>query len=910
MNASTSGWTGHGSPTRRWALAAGVVCALAWGCSGSDGDTDTAEDASTASDSGGAGPVAPAARRKPDGALCPPGTWYDPVTDDCLSAGPPECAGLLHEAPASCLPQACADLRDHDGKPCEAGSAGCLPLSRACTSEERAKGKGCPAGSWPDPGAGGSCVMAGMWPAAPSLDDAPPPAPQPPRWCWDLRDTQGKTCASGEAGCTPRGRRCTAEEFKAKGGCPAGEMPGNGGGCVSVEATWTCPPGFRPDEAAPKNVAGLPPCVPDPADCGQDPFGGVQPAANTRFVDLQAPAGGDGSREKPYNKLTAGVSATPAGGTLAVAAGTYKEGIILSKPMTVIGRCAAMVTFDSDMSAGVSTLASGGPGPRLVQGVTLTGTVKGANAISKVELRLRRVWLHGTGRTAFYAANAGSVIEATDCVSDETGAAPKDADDGVYARAGARVTLQRVRISGPRGVGLFARDPGTVVQADDVLVDATTPGIIAGSVGQGIAAQGGAQLSLRRVRVVGSHAIGVHIMQSGTRLDATGLVIGGTQPRADGAFGYGAMVTQGAQVQVDGGRVHANTYVGLYASGAGTGLRLAGVRIDGQLPSPNSNEGGLGVSTLDGASTEVVGCLVDGNRGAGVNATGAGARVVVEASLLEKTLPGANDGSGGMGVLAFIGARVDVIASRVRANMGGGVGCSSPDDLAPPRCRVVGSLLDDNLQSAPYVLNGWGVLVNGDSQLSGSRVRGNATAGVVCVHATGKLKVGGAVIDASLLHRDSPSVASGVGLLVRFGCALDLQASRVWANHSAGLYATDSPLQIQASVIAGTLTGKGQGARVNQTVFGDGIVAIRSPLVSVGQTSLAANERAGALLSDCEQANLSQVVASGGMYGLVTQGKTTASQTGVLLTDNSLANVAGDSGLAVPAPPEVLLPGQ
>ncbi len=115
------------------------------------------------------------------------------------------------------------------------------------------------------------------------------------------------------------------------------------GKCVLAGVPWVCPPGFVGDPQHKDSVPGLPACVPDMADCLEGKWGGIK-GPKVRYVDAAAQPGGVGTQTAPYNALAVAVAKSPPGATLAVAAGEYPGTVVITKPIRIVGRCAALVS--------------------------------------------------------------------------------------------------------------------------------------------------------------------------------------------------------------------------------------------------------------------------------------------------------------------------------------------------------------------------------------------------------------------------------------------------------------------------------------------------------------------------------------------------------------------------------------
>jgi len=151
---------------------------------------------------------------------------------------------------------------------------------------------------------------------------------------------------------TDDSRFCTAEETEVCKVVPGGQML-DSKKCVYVGVPWSsgvCPPGFIVDATATANLENLQPCTADPADCGTDEYGDASLKSGVGFVFVNGATGkdgGKGTRESPYRTISKGLDAVPAGGTVAVAEGVYKEALLISKALVLRGRCAARTTVQA-----------------------------------------------------------------------------------------------------------------------------------------------------------------------------------------------------------------------------------------------------------------------------------------------------------------------------------------------------------------------------------------------------------------------------------------------------------------------------------------------------------------------------------------------------------------------------------
>ncbi|RLB63901.1 MAG: hypothetical protein DRI90_05855 [Deltaproteobacteria bacterium] len=130
------------------------------------------------------------------------------------------------------------------------------------------------------------------------------------------------------------------------GSCrPAGIVAGECGegfehdgdvGCEPILPAESCPAGLMavPGETACRPVMG----------CGSGTWGDISIDGQTQHVDQSFSGASDGTIAAPWTTVSEGVAAVPAGGLVAIAAGSYAEDVVVSqKPLRVHGVCPQQV---------------------------------------------------------------------------------------------------------------------------------------------------------------------------------------------------------------------------------------------------------------------------------------------------------------------------------------------------------------------------------------------------------------------------------------------------------------------------------------------------------------------------------------------------------------------------------------
>lgn len=203
--------------------------------------------------------------------------------------------------------------------------------------------------------------------------------------CGDATATTGAGGQGlGGAGGNEPDDGCAPGEIDVEGDCqPAGLPPDWAPPAVAPDAgVETCGEGFVEDGEAgcepilpPTPCTGLTmaavgdgACVPL-ADCGSTTWGTIPTDASTIHVDGSYAGVPDGSASAPHPTIQAAVDAAPVGATIAVAAGTYAEDVVIAdEAVTLWGRCPELVHVEGTAAAVWVEQAPG----TVVRGLTAT----------------------------------------------------------------------------------------------------------------------------------------------------------------------------------------------------------------------------------------------------------------------------------------------------------------------------------------------------------------------------------------------------------------------------------------------------------------------------------------------------------------------------------------------------------
>ncbi|MBD90211.1 MAG: hypothetical protein CL940_07725, partial [Deltaproteobacteria bacterium] len=422
--------------------------------------------------------------------------------------------------------------------------------------------------------------------------------------------------------------------------CPPGQIPIFGGddqGCRAVGIV-DCHPDFfdaetgrcdPQEDSCPEGSMAIPTqgCVSldPPGGCGEGTWGNIEELPGDVHLDVNYTGDdSDGSREKPWTLYAYAIGKVQPGGRIVFAAGDYDQGMLVSKSISLVGRCSSMVT--------ISGVRQGDHGPTVVE-------VKG-----DVEVAISDLTISGPGY-------------------------------GLSVHMGAKSSISRASLKKNQTAGIFTHGFSTMVTASDLWVSDTQLNA-EGLYGLGIEAASGASVSVTRSRVTDNHTAGIVALDSGTTVAATDLWVSDTKPNADGSFGFGIDANSGASVSVSGSRVSDNHVSGIMASASGTTVTVSDVWVSGTKLN-GEGQYGYGIEATSGASVSVSGSRVSDNHTYGISASGSGTTVTASDVWVSGTHLG-GEGIYGYGVLANLGASVSVSGSRVSDNHGVGLLADGP----------------------------------------------------------------------------------------------------------------------------------------------------------------------------------------------------------------------------------------
>jgi len=618
-----------------------------------------------------------------------------------------------------------------------------------------------------------------------------------------------------------------------------------------------CPTGEPDDDAADDDSAGEPPacdeglvldgdvCVPEA--CGVGNWGELDPAAVAVFVDGAAEDGGDGSETSPLRWVQDGIDAAAAlgGGTVALAAGTYLENLVLGDDAAgvhLVGRCRELVTLDGSGDPGASgVLIDGtwGVDDLEIADVTIAAAEYIGVWIEAATVTLRRVEIRDSGPLGLLVYRSSTAVTLQDVII--AGTRPDAVGDWGYAinvYEGARLTADGLLIEDNVQVGVMENGAGTVVQLRDAVVryTATAPN---GSYGWGLAVFNGAELSCDGCTVEGNASMAVLAADEGSANTLRDCVVSDTLPDGNDQDGYGVAGRTGATIAVIDSVLQRNTIAGVYADGYGTLVTLENTDIRDTWEGTTGSYG-QGVMALQGATVSLTGGVIERHVNHGLHGMREQVLLLLDAVTVRDTQ---TDSEGNFtlvtdclfernvtnGLFAYDGARLELAGTTVRETLpspllgyGRAVELQLDAELSASDCLFednveVGLLAYDgsSAERSQVTIRGTAPRADGTHGLavaleeaatlvaSGCLFEDNADVSVYARHPGTALTLTDTIVRGT---RPTPEGEFGRGIEIRDGVTLALHGCTLEGNTEVGLvaYEPDTTVTITDTQVTGT----------------------------------------------------------------------------------------------------------
>ena len=448
----------------------------------------------------------------------------------------------------------------------------------------------------------------------------------------------------------------------------------------------------------------------------------------------------------------------------------------------------------------------------------------------------------------------GAVLEAENCTVEN------NAEFGLYVYGdGSTADINTGSIAESVGYGVYVGQDDATVVLSNVEVKNTMP-TENGIGGWGIIVDQGATLDAENCLVEGNIEAGVVAFDQGTTVLLSDVEVSRTRTNANGRMGRGMSLQTGAYLDARGCLFEGNTEVGVFASGTGTTMLLTDVEVrDTKLEDDGTD--GRGINIQEEAHLEADACQIIGNADCGVLIYGPGTTATLSNMTISETVPDAN-GTKGRGIEVVNGASLEVVDCLVTDNSEIGIFTSDSDTTATvSNTEVRDTRRETAMTVAMGMVSAWeatltvtdvtvaqtggpGLFATGEGNLfcTNCELVENGFAGAV-VWGAGKLDISGSTISGTTTDANEgggigvyASDHSGESSLVLDGCTVESHPLvAVWLDGNGSYSITNNNLEGGDGLDLSYPDGS------TAIWHGDGIVAVRDVQVWDGSSGLLLN---------------------------------------------------------------------
>lgn len=767
-------------------------------------------------------------------------SWELPLTDgSCGLVGPRACtANWSPDQETTCDPTELLDCPEGFGL--TADESACIPAFAEDCPEDQLEVLG------------GGCESVG-----PDFEGAPAPwfdhcddgllalpgagcAHLGPTACPALWDpTDATDCEAGDKLPCPEGHEEDPAGFHCEpiyDDCPPGERPLTGGGCLPV--------------------------VLPPEDCPSGPFPEGPGEAETVLYVLAGSGCQDecGSAEAPFPSLSQATESAPDGAHVLIGPGTYEEGLHLTRSVHLVGLCPAEVFLNGaievddvgkfEAAAVVATgaaqislsglrISSKGAGVAFydvahysLHDLEIAEATGAAAYFHKSDGEGQRLWVHDTGAgtgsgkdglgiwlekgsalelkesllennrsVGAHADGYGAQLRLQDCtVRDTQMNAAEVGGYGVRSNTHAELHLTRVLLERNHSRGIYAYGQSALWMEDSVIRD-TLPEVNQSgsqSFGWGIHVKGSSTAELTRTVLARNTGIAFMATSSGTTVTLRQVAIRDTAPYANGKFGRGLEVNQGALLEMTGGAILRSKGHGAVALDEGSEALFRGTVVFQTDVEPGTALG-RGVEAAKKGRINLYRCLLENSGTSGAVSLDIGALVELEECNIRGTRTDPIEHFG-VGFMVAKGAVGTAQRSLFEQNRYGSLLCTNDG----AHMDLEDCVLRDGVVS-PIEEAGVGgfILYSGTAQMTRVAVENNIGLGLLVFGEAASVTMESGIVRDS--YPASPN-NGGYGIQVEEGAAFEMTSSLIDGNVETGLLVggADASAIISGSAIRNT----------------------------------------------------------------------------------------------------------
>lgn len=470
-------------------------------------------------------------------------------------------------------------------------------------------------------------------------------------------DEAGAPPGADEA-CPAPGYRAATDPACVTGGyatCWAGTKPrADGWGCDPIVSATSC-------TGATREVIGETGCVPV-GDCDA-PF---PPAQATYFVSPQA-----ATDATHFTTVVEALAAAPAGAVIAVDSGAYPDTLLVTKDVTLVGRCPAKTTIGE--TGRVFALRVEGARAE-VRGLTVRRSRVGVSLGVGASAKLEDVIVDRTTLSAITLSDGGSSIELTRVVARDAQPGGDGRAPGLNLQAGSKAVVRDSVFAGNTAHNVRVASNSEATFENVVIRDGKPSSSY--DIGRGISVLTGAKVSVTRAVLLDNYEVGI-VAGDDSTVELHDVLVARTKLAASGEFGRALNAFGAATLRGEGVHMNENHDASVMADGAGTTVSLKRSTV---IDTRFNRDGYVGraLTAQAGAVLTFEDSAVVGSREVALAVFQEGSLATLRRSIVTSTAPNAGDYFG-HGVMATLGGNLIIEDSEVSssASMGIAIGAGS-----------------------------------------------------------------------------------------------------------------------------------------------------------------------------------------------------------------------------------------
>jgi parallel beta-helix repeat protein len=501
------------------------------------------------------------------------------------------------------------------------------------------------------------------------------------------------------------------------------------------------------------------------------------------------------------------------GGTVTVAAGTYKEKVEIYKSITIRGAGADKTVLQAPGADWLALNIATNQPQVTIEGLRVTGGRFGVRAATgtggTVALRDMKIDSNGAGKPDDVGVSFGGQVAATLDRVTSSG----NVGGGIYVAGTAKLTARQCTVADNSSVGL------AVSYGASAALEAST---ISRNGSYGVSVSSTAVAELKDCTVAANTKAGLTVSGS-AHLTATNSRITGTKPSSDGGFGTGIFVRNEGSTTLQNCTVSENVSRGIWLCDSSqatlTDTRVLNTKVD---PAGNL---GYGVRVENKSSLSLKKCTISSNASSGIKASHE-THVVIDGSTVSE--------NAGQGIFIDGSARAEITNSQVlntkkslppSSCCGSGIVGRGESQVTIRSNTISGNAeagvwIGDNAQvtvTANTISNNqWGgvqIRGGGRATISDNTINDNQYMGVLVVNNAQAEVANNRILDTK--PSPSPNSCCGSGVAADNSSKVTIQGNTISGNVDCGVLILGAA---QGSVIANTITGNRiQGVYVGGT---------------------------------------------------------------------------------------------